>query len=325
MRCHTGRWANHGQLDEHHRPGRLVVAVVGQAAAAVDLDGDVELLAHPPQRVVVRLPQPGQARVGRHRRQQHAGQQRAGLPVAQRTSATASSMSLTKTWTDAGRRPGAGGAEVDASTGCGPAARPSGGRSPPRSAAGRRGSPRRRRAGPCWGTGPRPRCRRPRSPQPAGRVPAAVGRRRLQVGEGVDVGRGPGVELVVPLRGQVVPVLVELGPGVAVRGDDGVALGAHRNSITLAVLRPAGFAISVIGGAAPLRCAASPCSQELHHVRGELAFGDGVGAGVQELPGPVEVVADDELSRPSPRRRRSGPARAGRPRRPDGRRRPAAP
>jgi len=57
-----------GQLDEHHGSGRLVVPVIGQATTTVDLDGDVELLTDAPERVVVRLPEAGQARVGGNRR-----------------------------------------------------------------------------------------------------------------------------------------------------------------------------------------------------------------------------------------------------------------
>ncbi len=54
-------------------------------------------------------------------------------------------------------------------------------------------------------------------------VPAAVGGRRQQVGERVDVGGGPGVELVVPPAGQVGPVVGDVAAGVGVGADDRVA------------------------------------------------------------------------------------------------------
>ena len=244
------------QLDEHHRPGGLVLAVVRQSTAAVDLDGDVQLLTHPPERVVVGLPQAGQPTVGRDGRQEHTGQERERL-LGPAHLGHGVLDAVDEDLDDRGPTTRGGGAEVGAPAIVGLQARPApvvvllGGRQGDQVPLGEEG---RDRVGEedlghdAVGLG---------LLQAAPGVPAAVGGRGHEVGEGIDVGRGPGVEVVVPLRGQVVPVLVELGPGVAVRGDDGIARG-HRNSITLAVLRPAGFAISVIRRAAPLRCAASP-------------------------------------------------------------------
>ena len=58
--------------------------------------------------------------------------------------------------------------------------------------------------------------------QPALAVPVAVRGRRQQIGEGIDVGVGPGVELVVPARREVRLVLTQLGAGVPVDRDDRV-------------------------------------------------------------------------------------------------------
>ena len=58
--------------------------------------------------------------------------------------------------------------------------------------------------------------------QPALAVPVAVRGRRLQIGEGIDVRVGPGVELVVPARREVRLVLAQLGAGVTVDRDDRV-------------------------------------------------------------------------------------------------------
>ena len=58
--------------------------------------------------------------------------------------------------------------------------------------------------------------------QAAVRVPAPVRGRSEEVREGVDVGSGPGVELVVPARCQIRPVVGDVTAGVSVRGDDGV-------------------------------------------------------------------------------------------------------
>ena len=63
-------------------------------------------------------------------------------------------------------------------------------------------------------------------------VPAAVGGSRLQVGVRVDVGGGPGVELVVPTARQVGPVVEDVAAGVGVCADDRIPavrreLGGH--------------------------------------------------------------------------------------------------
>ena len=61
-------------------------------------------------------------------------------------------------------------------------------------------------------------------------VPAAVGDRREEVGEGVDVLGRPGVELVVPAAGQIGPVVLDVAAGVAVGRDDRVARRAPARS-----------------------------------------------------------------------------------------------
>ena len=52
------------------------------------------------------------------------------------------------------------------------------------------------------------------------RVPAAVAVGAQEVGEGDLVGGGPGVELVVELRGEIGPVVGDVGPAVRVGRDD---------------------------------------------------------------------------------------------------------
>ena len=125
-------------------------------------------------------------------------------------------MSLAKTWTMPARRPGARGAEVGQPAVVGLHAGPT-----PLVVLGRRrqrdqvplaeerghrvGEQHLGRDAVGFGLG-----------QASVAVPVAVGDRRQQVGERIDVLGGPGVELVVPAVGQVRPVVLDVASGVAV-------------------------------------------------------------------------------------------------------------
>ena len=181
------------------------------------------------------------------------------VAAAQRTSATASSMSLAKTWTMPARRPGVGGAEVGQPAVVGLDAGPA-----PLVVLGRRrqgdqvplGEEGRDRVGEedlgrdavGLGLGQAPVA-----------VPAAVGDGREQVGERVHVLGRPGVELVVPAAGQVGPVVLDVAAGVAVGRDDGVARRARTRSPSSAQRRrrelpgPDGVGPAVQHGRAPPR------------------------------------------------------------------------
>ena len=71
--------AEPGDLNEHHGPRRFVLAVVGQRAAAVDVDRHVEIGTDLPQRLVVVLPQRRQVGIGRDGGQQNAAEGVEGL------------------------------------------------------------------------------------------------------------------------------------------------------------------------------------------------------------------------------------------------------
>ena len=122
--------------------------------------------------------------------------------------------------------------------------------------------------------------------QAAVRVPAAVGGRRQQVGERVDVGGGPGVELVVPARGQVGPVVRDVPAGVGIGRDDGVAavgceLDGHGVPLVVDSGRGRGATAAVSPGPRGPTAAARPWRWRR----------PGRGAA---RPARVEVVADDE-------------------------------
>ena len=125
-----GAVAEPGDLDQHHRPRRLVLAVVGQGAPAVDVDGHVEVGADLPERLVVVLPQRRQVRVRRDGGQQDAPERPVeGLwpPTAPRRPRRPCR------WRRPARCRHAGPARPRRSrpaTGCAPARRPSGARSP---------------------------------------------------------------------------------------------------------------------------------------------------------------------------------------------------
>ena len=57
-----------GDLDEHDRPGDLVLAVVRYPAASVDVDYDAQLFAQVPKRLVDRFPKRGELAARRDRR-----------------------------------------------------------------------------------------------------------------------------------------------------------------------------------------------------------------------------------------------------------------
>ena len=163
-------------LDEHHGPGRLVLAVVGQRAAAVDVDRHVQVGAGLPQRLVVVLPQ-------RRAGASWAGWTATGCPRRARRRSPWPSAPRPPRRRCRWRRPARCRPAVRArlrrsrpASGCAPAPRPSGARSPRAWAAGPRGCPPRRRAGRYWGRAPRPRCRRTRS-RPGGARCPSCGRR----------------------------------------------------------------------------------------------------------------------------------------------------
>ncbi len=95
-----------GHLEQEHDLGLGVVAVVGRRAAAVVVDGEAQLLAHRPQRLVVGGVQRRQARPGRRARQQHAaGQPGVRAPSAPRR--PPASTSCSRICAMPARRPGA--------------------------------------------------------------------------------------------------------------------------------------------------------------------------------------------------------------------------
>ena len=163
------------QLDQHDGPGHLGVAVVGDAATAVDVDDHPELLAELPQRLVVRVPQGRQPRAGGQRRQQQR-RRRARTPCRP--------SDLRQGVVDVGwRRSGPRRRAVRGpwrrsrrASGCAPAGLPTAARSRPRSGRGRPGCPPRRTAGRCSGRAPRRRCRRPRSRPGAAPSPSSCTR-----------------------------------------------------------------------------------------------------------------------------------------------------
>ena len=158
-------------LDQHHRTRGRVGDVEGrEAAAAVVVDHDVELLACRPQRLVDVGPQRRELVVGRHARQQHAAGEAGFLReshLGQRVVDV-----VQQDLGDAGPPAGRGRAEVGEPAVVrlqpGPSVLVLGRRSVPAS----RARPTGRRAGSCWGTAPRRRCRRPRAPRRARRSPS---------------------------------------------------------------------------------------------------------------------------------------------------------
>ncbi len=209
------------ELDQHDRPRGLVVTEVGQAAAAVNVQHDAELFAQVPERLVDRIPQGRDRGVRRHVRQQDAAEHvDVLLPPADLGERVVDVVQedLREPGTPAGR----GAAEVGHPTVVRLQTRPTmvvveRGRLECREVAlreeGRHGVREQH-------LGREPlRLRLLQAPLA---VPVAVRGRRLQVGVGIDVGGGPGVELVVPARSEVRLVLVQFGARVTVDGDDGV-------------------------------------------------------------------------------------------------------
>lgn len=147
--------------------------------------------------------------------------------LVRRTSRTASSTSLSRIWATAGPAAGGLGAEVGEPAVVGAQARPAllglraGGRGGHEGGAGeeRRDGVREDDLGDdAVGL---------HLGQAAGGVPVAVGGVGEQVRVRVDVGRRPGVEVLVVRGLQVGPVVEEVGVGVAVGGDHGVAVVGH--------------------------------------------------------------------------------------------------
>ncbi len=119
------------------------------------------------------------------------------------------------------------------------------------------------------------------------RVPAAVGGGRQQVGERVDVGGGPGVELVVPAA----------TPGRAGSRRGPPPRGRRRRSPCTC-----GRARARCSSGPPAHPAWSHPSHGTDHASRSSADGgsaplrDGVGPGVEQRAGAVEIVADHEPS-----------------------------
>ena len=210
------------QLDQHHGPGHLGVAVVGQAGPAVDVHRHVELLAQRPHRLPRRIPQAGQVRSWRQRRQQdppsgvdvlgrppHLGQGVVDV-VGEDLSDPGSPAWCLRA--EVGQPPVVG---LDP----GPPALVVGlGRRQGQQAAlleeGRHRVREQHLGGNAVGLV---------LGQAPVRVPAAVGGGCLQVGIRVDVSGRPYIELVVPLRRQIRPVVGDVTAGMGVGADDGVA------------------------------------------------------------------------------------------------------
>ena len=167
--------AEPGDLDQHHGPRRLVLPVVGQRAAPVDVDRARRARRTPA--TAARSGPPTAAAGGSWAGWTAAGCRRRGRRW-RRPSAPRRRRPPCRWRRPARCRPGgpAWPRRSRPASGCGPGRRPSAARSPRATGAGRPGSPRRRRAGPCWGRAPRPRCRRTRSRPGAARCPSC-GRR----------------------------------------------------------------------------------------------------------------------------------------------------
>ena len=213
-----------GKLDQHDRPRRLQIAVVGDPAPAVDIERDVSLLAQLPQRLVVGVPQRPEVRVGRDGGQEDPAEH-VHLVVRPADLGDGVVDAVEEHLHDAGATIGRVGAEVDQP----PVVRLQPGPPAVVLVLGRR---ERHQVALLEERGNGVREQHLRGDpvgvelgQPALAVPVAVGRGGQQIAERVRVAGRPPVELVVPGRGQIRPVVEQVGAGVAVRGDDGVALG----------------------------------------------------------------------------------------------------
>ena len=211
-------------LDELHRTGRRVHAVVGQPGAAVVVDHHVELLADGPQRLVGVVPQRlDVGMVGRDPRQQHAALE-ATLVLCPTNLGDGVVDIVQQDLDDAATTSPVLLAEL----GQPPIVRLEAG--PPTCVVGR-GRHRRQQAG-----GGEERRNRVRE-QDLGRdavgvelagatlvTPVAIGVGAHEVAPRVHVGIGPGVELGVPTSGQVRPVVTQVGARVAIGRHDHIPI-----------------------------------------------------------------------------------------------------
>ena len=212
-------------LDQHHRARRGIGDVEGrEAAAAVVVDDDAELLAQRPQRLVHVGPQRRDLVVRRHARQQHAAEE-AGVRGELALRPSASSTSFSRICATPARRPGAA-AQKSASQrlcACSPAHRCSYSAAV---GAGVTSAPDGKNGGIVFGNSTS--ATMPSASSSASArvgVPVAVRVRSGEVVERVAVGLRPRVELVVPARREVLAVRRDRRARVTVGRDDRVAIG----------------------------------------------------------------------------------------------------